>query len=292
MHNKRLWSDGLGRFVQVKVRARVLRTIDKCGGLDEYLLGEKPGRVKELGVAGWGLRWLVSRTGKVRRRVEGQREALGLPATTTRRGKATRAEGSAGVDTLEDEVERASGEVVGRIGGGGAHADSKGLSEAEAEELGYGGSSVDPPSSKPTALEDHINRTIQAVEAETMAEAARPAHQAQKTPSHYSKGEKRAWRAAQALLNPDQEGELATEGESALMAEVAMIEEVVEAEMDGLKVEGRVRLAMAMGRLRSASQELELVKAGGGAAEEKGLEKEKEAQGGILAKIKGLFGRR
>jgi large subunit ribosomal protein L28 len=36
-----------------------MRTIAKCGGLDEYLLGEKPARLKELGPFGWKLRWLV-----------------------------------------------------------------------------------------------------------------------------------------------------------------------------------------------------------------------------------------
>ena len=41
---------------------RVMRTIDKCGGLDEYLLGEKPARIKELGMLGWSLRWKVMRT--------------------------------------------------------------------------------------------------------------------------------------------------------------------------------------------------------------------------------------
>ena len=43
----------------MKVATRVLRTIDKVGGLDQYLLGEKAGRVKELGVEGWRLRWRV-----------------------------------------------------------------------------------------------------------------------------------------------------------------------------------------------------------------------------------------
>ena len=43
--------------MQVKVQARVLRTIDKVGGLDEYLLGNKPARIKELGVEGCRYRW-------------------------------------------------------------------------------------------------------------------------------------------------------------------------------------------------------------------------------------------
>lgn len=112
------------------MQARVLRTMDKCGGLDEYLLGEKPGRVKELGVEGWRLRWLVMRTGKVRRRFEKEREALGLVG----RGKGKEVVGgreSGGAETLEDEVERASGEVDRRIQG--AKAGTKGPLEAGAE---------------------------------------------------------------------------------------------------------------------------------------------------------------
>ena len=108
----------------------MLRTMDKCGGLDEYLLGEKPGRIKELGVEGWRLRWLVMRTGKVRRRFEKEREALGLVGRGKGKGVVGGRE-SGGVETLEDEVERASGEVVGRIQG--AKAGTKGPLEAGAE---------------------------------------------------------------------------------------------------------------------------------------------------------------
>lgn len=58
---------------------RVLRTIDKVGGLDEYLLGDKPARIKELGLAGWALRAKLMRTEVVRRRFEEERVRLGLP---------------------------------------------------------------------------------------------------------------------------------------------------------------------------------------------------------------------
>ncbi|KAL2040791.1 hypothetical protein N7G274_006249 [Stereocaulon virgatum] len=80
IHNKRLWSEALGKFVQVKVQARVLRTIDKVGGLDEYLLGDKPARIKELGLEGWRLRWMVLNSRKVRDRFREERLRLGLPA--------------------------------------------------------------------------------------------------------------------------------------------------------------------------------------------------------------------
>lgn len=60
-----------------------MRTIKKCGGLDEYLLGEKPGRIKELGMEGWRLRWELLQTREVRKRYAGEREKLGLPPSVT-----------------------------------------------------------------------------------------------------------------------------------------------------------------------------------------------------------------
>lgn len=78
VHRKRLWSASLKAFVQTRVTTRVMRTIDKVGGLDEYLLGGKPGRVKELGPWGWRLRWRVMQTPAVRARFAEERRALGL----------------------------------------------------------------------------------------------------------------------------------------------------------------------------------------------------------------------
>lgn len=75
---KRIYSRALRRQVQLKVSSRVLRTIDKVGGLDEYLLGEKEGRIKELGTSGWWLRWAIMQTPTVRERFSLQRHSLGL----------------------------------------------------------------------------------------------------------------------------------------------------------------------------------------------------------------------
>lgn len=52
----------------------MMRTIDKVGGLDEYLMGETAGRVKELGAEGWNLRWaIVNRLAEQKRgRVDGR----------------------------------------------------------------------------------------------------------------------------------------------------------------------------------------------------------------------------
>lgn len=69
----------MAKFVEVKVQARVLRTIEKVGGLDEYLLGGKRARVKELGMGGWALRWTLWQTETVRERFRAERERLGVP---------------------------------------------------------------------------------------------------------------------------------------------------------------------------------------------------------------------
>ncbi|KAI2625403.1 ribosomal L28 family-domain-containing protein [Hypomontagnella submonticulosa] len=78
-HTKRLWSPSLGAFVRTRMTARVLRTIDRLGGIDEYLLGSKAQRVKDLGPAGWALRWKIMQTPAVQERFARERAALGLP---------------------------------------------------------------------------------------------------------------------------------------------------------------------------------------------------------------------
>ncbi|KAI4266575.1 MAG: hypothetical protein L6R38_008663 [Xanthoria sp. 2 TBL-2021] len=79
IHDKRLWSVALGKYIQVRVQARVLRTIDKVGGLDEYLLGESPARIKELGMEGWKMRWRLLQDRGVKERLRRRRVELGLP---------------------------------------------------------------------------------------------------------------------------------------------------------------------------------------------------------------------
>ncbi|KAL9633047.1 MAG: hypothetical protein Q9204_003558 [Flavoplaca sp. TL-2023a] len=78
IHEKRLWSVALGKYMQVRVQARVLRTIDKVGGLDEYLLGESPARIKELGMEGWKMRWRLLQDRGVKERLKKRRIELGL----------------------------------------------------------------------------------------------------------------------------------------------------------------------------------------------------------------------
>ncbi|KAK3311906.1 hypothetical protein B0H66DRAFT_102355 [Apodospora peruviana] len=78
VHHKRLFSQSLNTMVRTRVTMRVLRTIDKCGGLDEYLLGNKTGRIKELGPWGWMLRWRIMQSPAVQERFAAERAALGL----------------------------------------------------------------------------------------------------------------------------------------------------------------------------------------------------------------------
>lgn len=54
---KSLWSESLNKIVKMKLTARVLRTITKEGGLDNYVTKDKEARIKELGLYGWRLRY-------------------------------------------------------------------------------------------------------------------------------------------------------------------------------------------------------------------------------------------
>ncbi|KAG1872916.1 hypothetical protein DFJ58DRAFT_676867 [Suillus subalutaceus] len=56
VHTKRLTSDALGRDVKVKLTTRALKSINKHGGVDNYLLRTKPDL---LGIEGMRLRILV-----------------------------------------------------------------------------------------------------------------------------------------------------------------------------------------------------------------------------------------
>jgi len=76
---EKLRSTALNVELAIPTTARVMRTITKCGGLDEYVLGEKPARIKELGLLGWKLRWLVLKSKNMQEKHRKQRERLGLP---------------------------------------------------------------------------------------------------------------------------------------------------------------------------------------------------------------------
>lgn len=54
---KTFWSQIMGQKIKLKTSARVLRTMKKEGGFDNYLLKEKSARIKELGPKGYQLKY-------------------------------------------------------------------------------------------------------------------------------------------------------------------------------------------------------------------------------------------
>ncbi|KAK9365324.1 ribosomal L28 family-domain-containing protein [Lipomyces kononenkoae] len=54
-----LYSAVLKKRIRLQVVASVMKTIKKEGGLDNYLIKDKPARIKELGPRGWRLRYAV-----------------------------------------------------------------------------------------------------------------------------------------------------------------------------------------------------------------------------------------
>ncbi|KAI5797199.1 ribosomal L28 family-domain-containing protein, partial [Pyronema domesticum] len=75
---RKLYSECLGRWVDLKLAACVLRTVDKSGGLDNYLTGGKAARIKELGPFGWKLRWDIMSSKKYLQKRAAELEAMGL----------------------------------------------------------------------------------------------------------------------------------------------------------------------------------------------------------------------
>mmetsp|Transcript_3615 Transcript_3615/g.4022 ORF Transcript_3615/g.4022 Transcript_3615/m.4022 type:complete len:270 (-) Transcript_3615:29-838(-) len=53
----KLWSETLNKTIATRVSTTVLRTITREGGLDNYLLKDKPARVKTMGLKGWNLKY-------------------------------------------------------------------------------------------------------------------------------------------------------------------------------------------------------------------------------------------
>jgi large subunit ribosomal protein L28 len=76
--NKALYSVALKKKVKLRVTARVLKTMDREGGLDEYLLKDDEHRVKEMGPLGWALRWTLMQKPAVVERMRAQAVALSI----------------------------------------------------------------------------------------------------------------------------------------------------------------------------------------------------------------------
>jgi large subunit ribosomal protein L28 len=80
--NKALYSVALKKKVKLRITARVLKTMDREGGLDEYLLKDNEHRLKELGPLGWALRWTLMQKPEVVERMRAEAAALGLDQAT------------------------------------------------------------------------------------------------------------------------------------------------------------------------------------------------------------------
>ncbi|KAM4059284.1 ribosomal l28 family protein [Hirsutella rhossiliensis] len=78
VHVKVFYSASLDARIKTRLTLRVLKTIRREGGIDNYLLKSKPARLKELGPGGWNLRWLVMQTRVVQERLNEERLALGV----------------------------------------------------------------------------------------------------------------------------------------------------------------------------------------------------------------------
>lgn len=77
--DKALYSIGLRKKIKLRVTSSVIKTIDREGGLDEYLLKQSDSRIKELGPLGWALRWTLLQRPSIIRRMRAEAAALGVP---------------------------------------------------------------------------------------------------------------------------------------------------------------------------------------------------------------------
>ena len=87
VQQKRFWSPALRCWIKTRMTTRVFRTIMKAGTIDNYVLGDKEARIKELGPGGWKLRWLVMQSDKIREDMRAEREALGVKPTEAAEGE-------------------------------------------------------------------------------------------------------------------------------------------------------------------------------------------------------------
>ncbi|KAF5027196.1 hypothetical protein F66182_684 [Fusarium sp. NRRL 66182] len=78
VHVKSFYLPALKANVKTRLTLRVLKTIRREGGLQEYLLKSKPARIKELGPGGWNLRWLLMQSRDIQKRFNAERVALGM----------------------------------------------------------------------------------------------------------------------------------------------------------------------------------------------------------------------
>lgn len=78
VHVKAFYLPALDARIKTRLTLRVLKTIRREDGLENYLLKSKPARIRELGPGGWNLRWLLMQSQAVQRRFNEERVALGM----------------------------------------------------------------------------------------------------------------------------------------------------------------------------------------------------------------------
>lgn len=83
VRRKKIESKALGENLFIKVTRRALRSINKADGLDNYLLSDRPTRIKELGPFGWNLRYQVMNTPHYKEKYAKQRKELQVPEPPT-----------------------------------------------------------------------------------------------------------------------------------------------------------------------------------------------------------------
>ncbi|WPK25313.1 hypothetical protein PUMCH_002624 [Australozyma saopauloensis] len=67
----KLWSETLNKLVCTRVSTTLLRNVDREGGIDNYLLKEKPARVKTIGIKGWQLKYDILKQKELNERSQG-----------------------------------------------------------------------------------------------------------------------------------------------------------------------------------------------------------------------------
>ncbi|KAF1836864.1 hypothetical protein BDW02DRAFT_485012, partial [Decorospora gaudefroyi] len=80
--SKSVYSIALKKKIKLRITANVLKTMDREGGLDEYLLKDSPTRIRELGPLGWALRWTLMQKPDIIQRLRAEAAALGLDQAT------------------------------------------------------------------------------------------------------------------------------------------------------------------------------------------------------------------
>lgn len=71
----KLWSETLNRAISTRVSTTLLRTVTKEGGIDNYLLKDKPARVKTMGIKGWKLKYDIM----MQKQIEEQSKGSDVP---------------------------------------------------------------------------------------------------------------------------------------------------------------------------------------------------------------------